>query len=76
MIHLDSPKRSLVGYGQMASKFFGNRNVIAGLIVAVVALAGLVGIMACLIAHSRGHLANRLRYLCHHCRCNPRSVFS
>ena len=41
-------KRSLVGYGQMASKFFGNRNVIAGLIVAVVALAGLVGIMALL----------------------------
>jgi TonB family protein len=41
-------KRSLVGYGQMAGKFFGNRNVIAGLIVAVVALAGLVGIMALL----------------------------
>src|SRR6185295_10082964 len=41
-------KRSLVGYGQMASKFFGNRNIIAGLIVAVVALAGLVGIMALL----------------------------
>jgi TonB family protein len=41
-------KRSLVGYGQMASKFFGNRNVIAGLIVAVVALAGLVGVMALL----------------------------
>jgi len=41
-------KRSVVGYGQMASKFFGNRNVIAGLIVAVVALAGLVGIMALL----------------------------
>src|SRR6476659_8948666 len=41
-------KRSLVGYGQMASKFFGNRNVIAGLIVAVVALAALVGIMALL----------------------------
>jgi len=41
-------KRSVVGYGQMASKFFGNRNVIAGLIVAVIALAGLVGIMALL----------------------------
>lgn len=41
-------KRSLLGYGNMASKFFGNRNVIAGLIVAVVALAGLVGIMALL----------------------------
>ena len=41
-------KRSLVGYGQMASKFFGNRNVIAGLIVAVIALAALVGIMALL----------------------------
>jgi TonB family protein len=41
-------KRSMVGYGQMLSKFFGNRNVIAGLIVAVVALAALVGIMALL----------------------------
>jgi hypothetical protein len=41
-------KRSLVGYGQMASKFFGNRNVIAGLIVAVIALAALLGIMALL----------------------------
>jgi TonB family protein len=41
-------KRSLLGYGNMAAKFFGNRNVMAGLIVAVVALAGLVGIMALL----------------------------
>ncbi|MGH9875145.1 MAG: TonB family protein [Pyrinomonadaceae bacterium] len=41
-------KRSVVGYGQMASKFFGNRNVAAGLIVAVIALLGLVGIMALL----------------------------
>ena len=41
-------KRSLVGYGQMASKFFGNRNVIAGLIVAVIALAGLMGIFGLL----------------------------
>src|SRR5258706_493596 len=41
-------KRSVVGYGQMASKVLRNRNVIAGLIVAVIALAGLVGIMALL----------------------------
>jgi TonB family protein len=41
-------KRSLVGYGQMASKFFGNRNVIAGLIVAVIAMVGLVGVVGLL----------------------------
>lgn len=41
-------KRSLVGYGQMASKFFANRNVVAGLIVAVLAMAGLVGIFGLL----------------------------
>jgi TonB family protein len=41
-------KRSLVGYGQMAGKFFGNRNVIAGLIVAVIAMVGLVGIIGLL----------------------------
>ena len=41
-------KRSLVGYGQMASKFFSNRNVIAGLVVAVVALVGMVGIVSLL----------------------------
>jgi TonB family protein len=41
-------KRSLLGYGQMFSKFFGNRNVIAGLIVAIVAMAGLVGIIGLL----------------------------
>src|ERR1044072_7345403 len=41
-------KRSLVGYGQMAGKFFGNRNVIAGLIVAVIAMIGLVGIISLL----------------------------
>lgn len=34
-------KRSLLGYGQMASKVFGNRNVIAGLIVGVIAMAAL-----------------------------------
>lgn len=41
-------KRSLVGYGQMAAKVFGNRNVIAGLIVAVIAMAVLVGIISLL----------------------------
>jgi TonB family protein len=41
-------KRSLVGYGQMAGKAFGNRNVLAGLVVAVVAMIALVGVMALL----------------------------
>ena len=41
-------KRSLVGYGQMASKFFGNRNVVLGLIVAILAMVGLVGIVGLL----------------------------
>lgn len=41
-------KRSLVGYGQMTSKFFGNRNVIVGLIVAVIAMIALVGIVGLL----------------------------
>jgi TonB family protein len=41
-------KRSLVGYGQMASKFFANRNVILGLIVGVVAMAGMVGVVGLL----------------------------
>ncbi|HSS19477.1 MAG TPA: energy transducer TonB [Pyrinomonadaceae bacterium] len=41
-------KRSLVGYGQMASKAIGNRNVIAGLLVALVAMAVLVGILSLL----------------------------
>jgi TonB family protein len=41
-------KRSLVGYGQMASKSLGNRNVLAGLIVAVVAMIGLLGIISLL----------------------------
>lgn len=41
-------KRSLVGYGQMAGKFFGNRNVLAGLIVAVIAMGALVGIVGLL----------------------------
>jgi TonB family protein len=41
-------KRSLLGYGQMAGKVFGNRNVIAGLIVAVIAMGALVGIISLL----------------------------
>jgi TonB family protein len=41
-------KRSLVGYGQMASKFFANRNVVLGLIVAILAMVGLVGIVGLL----------------------------
>jgi len=41
-------KRVFVGYGQMAGKAFGNRNVLAGLAVAVVALIALVGVMALL----------------------------
>jgi TonB family protein len=35
-------KRSAVGYGQMASKFFANRNIVVAMIVAVVAMAGVV----------------------------------
>jgi len=35
-------KRSLLGYGQMASKFFANRNVVIAMIVAVLAMAGAV----------------------------------
>jgi TonB family protein len=41
-------KRSLLGYGQMASKFFANRNVMLGLIVAILAMVGLVGIVGLL----------------------------
>lgn len=37
-------KRSLIGYGQMVSKFLANRNVILAMIVAVVAMAGVIGI--------------------------------
>src|SRR5882762_8118227 len=35
-------KRSLLGYGQMISKFFANRNVVIAMIVAVLAMAGAV----------------------------------
>jgi len=41
-------KRSLVGYGQMTSKFFANRNVVLGMVVAVLAMVGLVGIVGLL----------------------------
>lgn len=41
-------KRSVQGYGQMAGKFFGNRNVMLGLIVAVIAMAALVGVIGLL----------------------------
>lgn len=41
-------KRLIVGYGQMAGKTLGNRNVLAGLIVAVVAMVALVGIVGLL----------------------------
>jgi TonB family protein len=41
-------KRSLIGYGQMASKFFGNRNVVVGMIVAILAMLGLVGVVGLL----------------------------
>jgi TonB family protein len=41
-------KRSLVGYGQMLSKFFANRNVLAGLGVAVIVMAILLGIISLL----------------------------
>lgn len=41
-------KRLLLGYGQMASKFFANRNVVLGMIVAILAMVGLVGIIGLL----------------------------
>jgi TonB family protein len=41
-------KRSLLGYGQMAAKFFANRNIVLGLIVAILAMVGLVGIVGLL----------------------------
>jgi TonB family protein len=41
-------KRSLVGYGQMASKFLANRNVLLGLVVAILAMVGLVGVIGLL----------------------------
>ena len=50
-------KRSLVGYGQMASKFFGNRNVMLGLIVAILAMVGLVGVIGLLDRAQPGGLS-------------------
>jgi TonB family protein len=41
-------KRSLVGYGQMTGKFFANRNIVLGMVVAVLALVALVGVFALL----------------------------
>jgi TonB family protein len=38
-------KRTLVGYGHMATRFFANRNVLIGLLVALLAMIGLVGIV-------------------------------
>jgi TonB family protein len=35
-------KRSVVGYGQMAGKFFANRNIVIAIVVAVVTMAGVV----------------------------------
>ena len=35
-------KRSIVGYGQMLSKFFGNRNIVIAMVVAVVAMVAMV----------------------------------
>lgn len=50
-------KRSLVGYGQMASKFFANRNVLLGLIVAILAMVGLVGIIGLLDRAQQGGMS-------------------
>ncbi len=41
-------KRSLIGYGQMVSRVFGNRNVVLGMIVAILAMLGLVGVIGLL----------------------------
>ena len=38
-------KRTIVGYGQMAGKFFANRYVVIGLLVALLTMLGLVGII-------------------------------
>src|SRR5882762_3202149 len=38
-------KRTIVGYGQMAGKFFANRYVVIGLLVALLAMLGLVGLI-------------------------------
>jgi TonB family protein len=38
-------KRTILGYGQMAGKFFANRYVVIGLLVALLAMLGLVGII-------------------------------
>jgi TonB family protein len=35
-------KRSIVGYGQMLSKFFANRNIVIAMVVAVVAMVAMV----------------------------------
>ena len=39
-------KRSITGYGQVAGRFFGNRNVVIAMITAVLAMAALVGAIA------------------------------
>ncbi len=39
-------KRSITGYGQMAGRFFGNRNVVIAMVTAVLAMAALVGVVA------------------------------
>ena len=41
-------KRSIVGYGQMVGRFFGNRNVVIALGAAILAMAVLVGAIAIL----------------------------
>ncbi len=38
-------KRTFIGYGQMASKFFSNRYVVIGLLVALFAMLALVGVV-------------------------------
>jgi len=45
-------KRSMVGYGQMFSKFLANRNVVIALVVAVLAMVGLVLIVGLLDSSS------------------------
>src|SRR4029079_8714262 len=46
-------KRTFVGYGQMAGKFFSNRYVVIGLLVACLEMCGLVGISK-LLARAQG----------------------
>ncbi|HKP45312.1 MAG TPA: energy transducer TonB [Pyrinomonadaceae bacterium] len=50
-------KRTFVGYGQMAGKFFANRYVMIGLGVALLAMVGLVGVVRVLDRSQSGGIS-------------------